>query len=186
MRSSTEVAVTATTLGAHDKAVATLYRVPMSLLDAASALPQLRAQAGETVIGQGDPGGRLLVLIEGSVVVRRDEVAVARIDRPGAVFGEMAVALDRPATAGVVCQSDALFGVADDAQAFLAANPGAAMEIVRTLAARLDAVTQYLVDIKSQYADRGDHLAMLDTVLDALSHQQQSPARPGSARDPEG
>jgi CRP/FNR family cyclic AMP-dependent transcriptional regulator len=166
--------------------VGTLYRVAMSLLDAGRVLPRLHARAGETVIRQGEPGGRLLVLIEGTVVVHRDEVAVARIDRPGAVFGEMAVALDRPATASVLCQSDAVFGVADDAQAFLVANPGAAMEIVRMLAARLDAVTQYLVDIKSQYADRGDHLAMLDTVLDALSHQQRSPARPGSARDPEG
>lgn len=157
----------------------------MSLLDAASALPHLRVSAGESVIRQGEPGGRLLVLISGTVVVARDEVAVARTDRPGAVFGEMAVALGRPATATVTCETDAEFAVADDAEQFLAAHPAAAMDLVRTMAARLDGMTQYLVDVKRQYADRGDHLGMVDTVLDALSHHQATPARPGSARDPD-
>ena len=137
------------------------------------------------MVRQGEPGGRLLVLISGTVVVSRDGVAVARTDRPGAVFGEMAVALGRPATATVTCETDAVFAVADDAEEFLAAHPDAAMDIVRMMAARLDAMTQYLVDVKNQYADRGDHLGMVDTVLDALSHHQATPARPGSARDPE-
>lgn len=144
----------------------------------------MSASAGEPVVRQGEPGGRLLVLISGTVVVSRDEVAVARTDRPGAVFGEMAVALGRPATATVTCETDAVFAVADDAEEFLAAHPEAAMDIVRMMAARLDAMTQYLVDVKNQYADRGDHLGMVDTVLDALSHHQATPARPGSARDP--
>ena len=80
----------------------------MSLLDAASGLPHLSASAEESVVRQGEPGGRLLVLISGTVVVSRDGVAVARTDRPGAVFGEMAVALGRPATATVTCETDAL------------------------------------------------------------------------------
>ena len=145
----------------------------------------MSASSGEPVVRQGEPGGRLLVLISGTVVVSRDEVAVARTDRPGAVFGEMAVALGRPATATVTCETDAVFAVADDAEEFLAAHPEAAMDIVRLMAARLDAMTQYLVDVKNQYADRGDHLGMVDTVLDALSHHQATPARPGSARDPD-
>ncbi len=157
----------------------------MSLLDAAYGLPHLSASAEESVVRQGEPGGRLLVLISGTVVVSRDGVAVARTDRPGAVFGEMAVALGRPATATVTCETDAVFAVADDAEQFLAAHPGAAMDLVRTMAARMDAMTQYLVDVKRQYADRGDHLGMVDTVLDALTHHQATPARPGSARDPE-
>lgn len=157
----------------------------MSMLDAAAALPQVTVAAGEVAIAQGDAGGRLLVLLDGTVVVSRDGVAVARTDRPGAVFGEMAVALDRPATATVTCETDAVFAVADDATQFLAAHPAAAMDLVRVMAARLDGMTQYLVDVKRQYADRGDHLGMVDTVLDALGHHQATPARPGSARDPE-
>ena len=145
----------------------------------------MSASSGEPVVRQGEPGGRLLVLISGTVVVSRDEVAVARTDRPGAVFGEMAGALGRPATATVTGEPDAVFAVADDAEEFLAAHPEAAMDIVRLMAARLDAMTQYLVDVKNQYADRGDHLGMVDTVLDALSHHQATPARPGSARDPD-
>lgn len=158
----------------------------MSLLDAAAALPRRRASAGEQVISQGDAGGALYVLLDGAVVVERDGIPVARTDRPGAVFGEMAVALHKPATATVRCLTDVELAVAEDAEAFLREHPGAAMDLLRVAASRVDALTQYLVDVKRQYADRSDHLGMLDTVLDALAHRQPGAATPGSARDPQG
>ena len=52
-------------------------------------------------------------------------------------------------------------------------------------AARLDGLTQYLVDIKNQFAGRDDHMAMIDGILHSLVHHQAPRARPGSARDPE-
>jgi CRP-like cAMP-binding protein len=71
------------------------------LLTFSADLPARTVPAGETLIDEGDPAGRMLILVSGSVVVEHDGVAFARIDTPGAVFGEMSVVLERPATATV-------------------------------------------------------------------------------------
>lgn len=158
----------------------------MSLLSAARLLPQVRPGEGDILIEQGEPGGRLFVLESGTVLVERDAIAVARIDTPGAVFGEMAMLLGTPSTATVRCQTACVLRVADDPETFFAAHPGAALELARVCAGRVDALTRYLVDVKQQYSELDGHLGMLDTVLAALSHQQHPRARPGSARDPDG
>jgi CRP-like cAMP-binding protein len=158
----------------------------MSLLRFTDDLPRRACPAGEVVVTQGTPPGALYILEDGVVRVERDGEPVARVAAPGAVFGEMSYVLDQPTTATVVCEQPSVFRVAEDAGAFLSAHPGAAVEIVRVTARRLDALTRYLVDLRQQYADRGDHLAMIGTVLDALAHQQEPAARPGSVRDPEG
>lgn len=156
------------------------------MLEAARDLPEVSMPAGAVVIEQGDPGGRLYVLESGTVMVERDAIAVGRINTPGAVFGEMSLLLGTPATATVRCETASTFRVADDAFGFLRGHPDASLALARVAAARVDALTQYLVDVKQQYADLDGHLGMLDTVLGALSHQQTPRARPGSARDPEG
>ena len=53
------------------------------------------------LIEEGATAGRMFVLESGEVVVEHDGVPFARIDTPGAVFGEMSAVLDRPATATV-------------------------------------------------------------------------------------
>ena len=53
-------------------------------------------------------------------------------------------------------------------------------------ATRLDNLTRYLVDVKQQFADQAGHLGLVGDILDTLVHHQITPARPGSARDPEG
>lgn len=156
------------------------------MLELVRDLPRVEASVGDVVVQQGDPRLRLFVLLSGSVVVERDGIVVARTSSPGAVFGEMAIALGRPATATVRCTTDSQLAVADDPTTFLHERPGAALELLRVSAARVDALSQYLVDVKRQFADHDDHLGMLDTVLGALSHQQAPSARPGSARDPDG
>jgi CRP/FNR family transcriptional regulator, cyclic AMP receptor protein len=160
------------------------YRGRMSLLDEAESLPLIRAEPGEVLIHQDTHVGRLLVLVEGAVQVERDGVPVVRVSEPGAVFGEMSLVLRTPATATVRCLRPSTFRVADDPMAFLTSHPGAALEMLRVSAGRVDALTRYLVDVKQQYADQDDHLGMLDTVLDVLANQQVPRARPGSVRDP--
>ena len=61
----------------------------------------------------------MLVLVAGEVVVERDGVPFARIDTPGAVFGEMSAVLERPATATVRAVSDLRVHVIDDPLGFL-------------------------------------------------------------------
>ena len=46
-------------------------------------------------------------------------------------------------------------------------------------ATRLDGLTQYLVDVKQQFAGLTGHLGMVDQILDSLVHHQSGPTRTG-------
>lgn len=156
------------------------------MLESTTDRPEEAFSAGEVVITEGAEPGRILVLVSGSVTVERDDVPFARIDTPGAVFGEMSAVLEKPATATVRAATDVVMRVVDDPIAFLTAQPGVALHVLRTTAMRLDGLTQYLVDVKQQFQGLDGHLGMVDGILDTLVHHQSKPARPGSARDPEG
>ena len=69
----------------------------------------------------------------------------------------------------------------EDAESFLQLRPEIVFHVARILARRLIDATTYLADIKHQFADRTDHLGMVDEVLEALVNQQQSAAPAGSA-----
>jgi CRP-like cAMP-binding protein len=159
-----------------------------NLLALCGDLPIETLPEGAVLIAEGTEHGQMYVLVSGSVTVERDGVAFALIDVPGAVFGEMAVVLGRPATATVRAATDIDVRVVDDAEAFLVERPGAAMSVLRTTASRLDGLTQYLVDVKSQFAgtEVEGHLGMVDDILDTLVYHQGPVARTGSLRDPEG
>jgi len=156
------------------------------LLALSTDLPTRTVTAGDVLIAEGSDPGVLYVLSSGSLTVERDGVAFASIDTPGAIFGEMSVVLGKPATATVRATTDVVVHVAADPEAFLLERPGAALSVLRTTAARLDGLTQYLVDVKGQFAELEGHLGMVDRILDTLVHHQVPPARTGSVRDPEG
>ena len=156
------------------------------LLALASSLPVETVAAGAVLIEEGTDPGRLYVLKSGSVTIERDGVSFARIESPGSVFGEMAVVLGKPATATVRAETEVEVHVAEDAEGFLTVNPGAALAVLRTTASRLDGLTQYLVDVKGQFAELEGHLGMVEGILDTLVHHQAPDVRTGSARDPEG
>ena len=46
-------------------------------------------------------------------------------------------------------------------------------------------MNSYLVDLKRQFADHGDHLSMVDEVLETLVHHQEPASAPGSDRCPD-
>ncbi|NHA67636.1 Crp/Fnr family transcriptional regulator [Phycicoccus flavus] len=156
------------------------------LLALCADLPVRQVAPGEVLLEEGAAAGALLVLQSGSVVVERGGTPFARIDTPGAVFGELAVVLGVPVTATVRADDEVVVRVAEDPRAFLTERPGAALAVLRTTAARLDGLTRYLADVKEQYAGLPGHLGMVDGLLDTLVHHQGPQARPGSARDPEG
>jgi len=155
------------------------------LLALCGDLPVQVLAAGEVLVAEGAPPSALWILQSGTLVVERDGVPFARIDTPGAVFGEMSVVLDRPVTATVRASSDVQVRVVEDPQSFLISRPEATLTVLRTTAARLDGLTQYLVDVKRQFSGHEGHLGMLDEILDTLVHHQGPPARPGSVRDPD-
>ena len=155
------------------------------LLEHCRDCPTRTLAKGEVLIEENGRSGQLFVLARGMLEVHRGAVEIAFIDEPGALFGEMAVLLDRAHTASVRAASEAVVHVIDDAEAFLAARPALAMPIARLLARRLQNVTSYLVDIKRQFADRSDHLGMVDEVLESLSHEQGEAFLPADELPPE-
>jgi CRP-like cAMP-binding protein len=155
------------------------------ILEQCADLPIREMAAGEVLIEQGETPGALYVLDQGAVVIERDGVPFAYVDSPGSVLGEMSVALGRPATATVRASTPCRIRTASDAEAFLTTRSGVALAVLRVVAARLEGLTAYLADVKRQFADRADHLGMLDDVLNALVHHQPPDVTPGSARDPD-
>jgi CRP-like cAMP-binding protein len=128
----------------------------------------------------------MYVLVNGELEIEHDGVVFARVDTPGAVFGEMSAVLGRPATATVRTVGEVTVRRIHEPVTFLTEQSGAALSVLRTTASRLDGLTQYLVDVKRQFADAGGHLGMVDAILDQLVHHQGPRPQTGSARDPEG
>lgn len=155
------------------------------VLEHCRSLPRRSFAAGEVVLQEGTAAGVLLVLEHGAVEVRKRDVQISTIADAGAMFGEMAILLDVPHTTTVRALRDSTFHVADDPMAFLHAHPAIALEVAKLLSRRLQLVTGYLADVKEQFADRDDHLAMVDEVLDSLVHHQEPPSETGSDRYPD-
>lgn len=155
------------------------------MLEWSARLPVVSYPAGVEILHEGMAHGVLLVLVEGRVEVTRQGAFIALIDEPGAIFGEMSALLGGPATATVRTAADCRFHRSDDPQRFLVEQPGVALAVATTLARRLDTMTGYLADLRSQYADRADQLGMVDTVLESLAHHQRAAPDPGSDREPD-
>jgi len=130
--------------------------------------------AGDLIIEQGKRTRLLWFLVEGAVEVIKDGVSVATATRAGAVFGEMSVLLGVDHTATVRALCPCTFRVVADPDLFLESSPPMCMHICQLLARRLDAVNQYLVDLKQQFVGN-DHLGIVDEVLKTLMHRHPSP-----------
>lgn len=155
------------------------------ILKLCTEIPQSRVAAGEAILREGERSGRIYILIEGSVEVVKGDVQINTVSDPGAIFGEMSVLLDAPHMATVRALEPSRFHVAEDANSFMNADPALAYQVSRLLARRLHAMISYLVDLKHQFEDQGDHLGIVDEVLETLVHHQGEPHDPGSDRDPD-
>jgi CRP/FNR family cyclic AMP-dependent transcriptional regulator len=171
----------------HTGAMSALESSPTGtdLLALSADLELVSVEAGHELISQGTTSPPIYVLVEGSIVVERDGNPFANVDHPGALFGEMSTVMGTPATATVRAKAASTLRIATDAHAFLA-RPGVALAVLRLTATRLDAMTRYLSDVRTQFEHSADHLGMVDGVLESLLQHQAPAVRPGSARDPEG
>jgi CRP-like cAMP-binding protein len=57
--------------------------------------------AGEGVVTEGEEGDRFYVVLNGLLAVSQESRGAQRVLRPGAYFGEVALAMDMPRTASV-------------------------------------------------------------------------------------
>jgi CRP/FNR family transcriptional regulator, cyclic AMP receptor protein len=148
-------------------------------------LPEVTYPDGARVLVEGERHNRLLILVSGTVRVTASGADISSIEEPGSIFGEMAMLLDAPATATVTAVGECRFLHSDDPASLMRERPGLALEIAETLARRLDLITRYLADLRNQYADRSDHLAVVDEVLESLLQHQGPDVQPGSEREAE-
>lgn len=134
-------------------------------------LPRLEIAAGEMLLSAGQHIGKLYFLESGKLEVVRGGMRLALLKTPGSVIGEMSLLLEAPATADVVAVEDAVMRVAEEPLAFLRDNPEVNLHVSRLLALRLNAASQYLVDVREQLGECSDHVGLVDGVLDAILHR---------------
>jgi CRP-like cAMP-binding protein len=112
-----------------------------------TALPLRTYQAGETVLANGSRTNELLILRNGNVVVAKEGIEIARVNEPGALFGEISALLDCPHTADVCALTASRFHVAHPAAL---QDPAALFYVASILARRLDQTNEALVELTSQ------------------------------------
>lgn len=145
-------------------------------------LPRQTFAPGEVLLAEGTPAGAMYVLVDGRAEVRKGGMAVTLVTERGSFLGEMAILLDEPHSADVVALDATEVVVLEDAATAIATSPELTAAIARLLARRLAAVTNYLGDLKRQYADAEGHLTMMDQVLSELMTVRPTAVEPGSER----
>jgi CRP/FNR family transcriptional regulator, cyclic AMP receptor protein len=108
--------------------------------------------AGKQVICEGETTGRLYVLLDGKLDILKGGSVVASVTEPGSILGEMSALLGQPHTATVCAVSTSKVYEFEDAAAFLRSQPNVALLVAKVLAKRLSEATEYLAEIKRQYA----------------------------------
>ncbi len=153
------------------------------LLDLCADLPEVDLSAGEILVREGERTGSIWVLVSGSLRVTKNGAHINTIDRPGAVFGEVAVLLGSDHTATVEASVPTRLRYAHDGHALLHRDTRILFVFATALAERLSLLTTYLADLKNQYGD-APGIAMVSDVLGRLATHQAAPVRLGSAREP--
>jgi len=131
-----------------------------------AGLPVTRYQAGENVLACGSATGKLLILKRGAVEVLKDEVQLAKVSAPGAVFGELALLMDQPHTADVRAMEPSEFHVADG-QMLRTGDATVALYVAAVLARRLDSANQALIEVKRQL-QTGEPRRLISKAVDKV------------------
>jgi CRP-like cAMP-binding protein len=155
------------------------------LLELARPYPRRIVEPGERLVDDGEPVGALFVLIAGALRIEKRGVPVAAVTVPGACVGEMSLLLGVAATADVIASERAEVAVIESADTMLEHDSRLPLALARLLAARLQIMTTYLVDLREQYADHEGGLGMVDVVLESLMRGGASRSQLGSERDPD-
>ena len=151
-----------------------------AILPSCAGLPVERFAPGAVLIAEGPAIGHLYILKSGEVEVLRHGQQIAANAEAGAIYGEMSALLGQDHSATVRAIDDVEVYRLDDAASALRSNPDLLYHVATILARRLIGATNYLADLKQQFADRSDHLGMVDTVLDALVQRQRPAVTAGS------
>lgn len=124
--------------------------------------PLVTYRAGEIILGDGSKSGQLLILKQGEVAILKDLVEIARIEEPGAVFGEIAALLDQPHSADVKALQTSQFYVTDND--LLNKDPAVLFQVATILARRIVTANTKLIELKKLVGD-GQSQSILSKIL---------------------
>ena len=147
------------------------YAARMTIHDRINEYPTHRYEPGEIIVEQGTTTGKLFFLAEGAVEIIKDGVCLGVAREPGAVFGEMAAFLQAPHAATGRALEPCVFHLVDDARHAMERNSALCFHVCGIMAGRLEALIEYLVNVKQQYEGH-DHLRMVERVLESLMRRQ--------------
>ena len=145
-----------------------------TLFELCRDIEPIAVERGGTIVTEGAYSGCLYILLHGVLAVRREGIAIAEIDVPGAFFGEISVLTGRPHTADVTAITDAKIYIRENAREFLVAQPALLFPVARMLAERLGKATDRLVEIKKEPASGNLDASALDDILDALTREEET------------
>jgi CRP-like cAMP-binding protein len=99
---------------------------------------ELTVPAGTVVVDQGQTGREALVLMSGTVTVKRNERKIATREA-GTVIGELSLLDHGPRSATVVCDTECTFLLIDQPhfRKMLESSPKLSMRLLATLASRI-------------------------------------------------
>lgn len=146
---------------------------PSEALERVARFPLSMFEPGEPVLSHATATGRLLFLKDGVVDVALEDVFIARVAEPGAVFGEVSFLLDLLHSATVVAAERSSFHVIEDPEAFLEAEPRVAIYLAQVLARRLNAVNHLLAEARHRIEEPDGPPADLMETLQRMGHALQ-------------
>ena len=148
----------------------------VDLLQLSSHLPEVDIDSGHEILARVSEPARFGFSCLGTSR-RRGATVVDWIDRPGAVFGEMAVLLGTAATASVEASEPSRLRYAANGEEFLA-DPTVTHLVAVGLAERLNLVTTYLADLQDQHGDAPE-MEMVREMLKRLMDRRIRSIPPG-------
>ena len=140
-----------------------------------ATLPLATYQAGETVLAAGTKTGRLLILRKGAVTIEKEGMEIAKVTKPGAVFGELSALLDRLHTADVLTLETSEFRVAS--ASLLEQDPNILLYVAAILAQRLNLANHVVIELKSQIQL---HHMVRSTIGKAVKKMEKLLSAPGA------
>jgi len=116
----------------------------MSLLMSLQILdhPTTEFNNGDTIVKEATPGGKVFVLIEGSVKVTLNDNLLTEVNSPGELFGEIASIKGCNYGATVTATSDCKFFVIDNFISYLKQHPDDSIKVLRNLCDRVTSMNQ--------------------------------------------
>lgn len=128
--------------------------------------PTITIPEGDVILKEGHPVDTLYVLIAGEVEVLKGDTCVNRITEPGSIFGEMSYLLNQNASASLRAGKYTCLYKVD--AGFAWSHPEVFRYVAVQLAARLQANTQFLINLEDKLVKEGGKVQLATEIAAEL------------------